>query len=71
MPDGQLASLLMSMKLNSTDVKSILDTSKKESNYQLACQKHFDITHPGHYDMDLKLVSIILYICLICLILSR
>lgn len=55
MPDGQLASLLMSMKLNSTDVKSILDTSKKESNYQLACQKHFDITHPGHYDMDLKL----------------
>ena len=23
----------------------------KSSNYQLACQKHFDVTHPGHQSM--------------------
>ena len=24
----------------------------KSGNYQLACQKHFDITHPGHSAMS-------------------
>jgi len=26
-------------------------TLAKTGNYQLACQKHFDITHPGHSAM--------------------
>lgn len=70
MPDNQLASLLMSLKLNNTDIKSIIETAKKESNYQLACQKHFDITHPGHYEMDLKLVRLFFYFSIFPLIVS-
>jgi hypothetical protein len=62
MGDNQLGSLLASMKIASTDVKEIV-TLAKSSNYQLACQKHFDITHPGHYDMDLKVVSLALFVC--------
>ncbi len=66
MPDGQLSSLLMSLKLNSTDAKDIM-TLAKTSNYQLACQKHFDITHPGHLEMDLKIVSFVRhYIIIVC-----
>ncbi len=60
MPDGQLNSLLLSLKLNSNDIKDIVGLAKS-SNYQLACQKHFDTTHPGHLEMDLKIVSVILF----------
>ena len=56
MPDGQLSSLLGSMKLSSPDVSEITQLAKT-SNYQLACQKHFDVVHPGHEKMDLKIVS--------------
>jgi DNA primase large subunit len=56
MPDNQVRSLLMNQKLGSTDVNEVVKMAK-EGNYQLACQKHFDITHPGHYEMDLKIVS--------------
>lgn len=56
MPDGQLTNLLASMKLNSNDVKDIVGLAKT-SNYQLACQKQFDVTHPGHLEMELKIVS--------------
>lgn len=40
------------MKLSSPDVNNILKLAKS-SNYQLACQKHFDVTHPDHLKMDL------------------
>lgn len=56
MGDNVLAGMLGGMKLSSSDVKEIV-TLAKTSNYQLACQKHFDITHPGHYDMQLPVVS--------------
>ena len=31
-------------------VKEIVALAKS-SNYQVACQKHFDVTHPGHQQM--------------------
>lgn len=52
MPDNQLAALLSSLQLNSSDVQDIVKTAKS-GNYQIACQKHFDITHPGHLQMAL------------------
>jgi hypothetical protein len=61
MPDNQVRSLLMNQKLGSTDVNEVVKMAK-EGNYQLACQKHFDITHPGHYEMDLKIVSLLFFL---------
>eukprot|EP01038_Epipyxis_sp_PR26KG_P013149 gene13149-17617_t len=52
--DAQLSGMLAAMKINSNDAKDILNLAKT-SNYQVACQKHFDVTHPGHGSMDLKL----------------
>lgn len=49
-PDNQLTALLSSLKLGATDVSEIAALAKS-SNYQLACQKHFDVTHPGHLNM--------------------
>lgn len=54
--DAQLASMLTSQKLGMSEVKEIVALAKGGS-YQLACQKHFDVTHPGHYQMDLKTVE--------------
>lgn len=56
MPDNQLAALLSSLQLNSSDVQDIVKTAKS-GNYQIACQKHFDITHPGHLQMSLQVHS--------------
>mmetsp|Transcript_16242 Transcript_16242/g.24464 ORF Transcript_16242/g.24464 Transcript_16242/m.24464 type:complete len:492 (-) Transcript_16242:202-1677(-) len=53
MPEGQLSSLLNSLKIGSADVNEIMRLTRS-SNYQLACQHHFDVTHPGHLQMDLK-----------------
>ena len=47
MPDNQLSSLLSSLKLSAPDVTEIAALAKT-SNYQIACQRHFDVTHPGH-----------------------
>ena len=47
MPDNQLSSLLSSLKLSAPDVTEIAALAKS-SNYQIACQRHFDVTHPGH-----------------------
>lgn len=56
-PDNQLTALLSSLKLGATDVSEIAALAKS-SNYQLACQKHFDVTHPGHLSMpELKVTS--------------
>lgn len=50
--DQQLASQLQGLKLSSPDVKEILRLSKS-GDYQIACQRHFDATHPGHLSMAL------------------
>jgi DNA primase large subunit len=50
--DQQLVAQLNGMKLSSPDVNDIMKLAKS-SNYQLACQKHFDVTHPDHLKMDL------------------
>ena len=52
MKDSQLASLLGSLSIAPNDVNNIVATAKK-SNYQVACQMHFDAVHPGHSKMDL------------------
>jgi len=50
--DQQLISQLNGLKLAGSDVQEIFKLAKS-SNYQLACQKHFDVTHPDHMKMDL------------------
>jgi uncharacterized linocin/CFP29 family protein len=35
-------------------VKEIVTLAKSGGNYQLACQKHFDVTHPEHSQMDIR-----------------
>ena len=52
MKDSQLASMLSSLSIAPNDVNNIVTTAKK-SNYQVACQMHFDAVHPGHAKMDL------------------
>mmetsp|Transcript_21947 Transcript_21947/g.36751 ORF Transcript_21947/g.36751 Transcript_21947/m.36751 type:complete len:529 (+) Transcript_21947:67-1653(+) len=51
--DSQLAAMLGSLKLGAQEVSDVSQLAKS-GNYQLACQKHFDITHPDHLSMDLK-----------------
>jgi DNA primase large subunit len=53
MPENQLASLLSSLQIQPSDVQDIVKTAKS-GNYQIACQKHFDVTHPGHLQMTLQ-----------------
>lgn len=31
----------------------------REGKYQVACQMHFDATHPGHLGMNLETVSLL------------
>jgi hypothetical protein len=47
--------LSMSLSLCVYQTTEIVRLAKSQ-NYQLACQKHFDVTHPGHLQMDLKTV---------------
>ena len=56
--DGQLVAMLGALKIGGQETKEIV-TLAKTSNYQLACQKHFDFTHPGHQQMDVKNVRTI------------
>lgn len=51
MSDSQLAGLLNGLKLGGSDVKDIVGVAKS-GNYQLACLKHFDVTHPGYQTME-------------------
>jgi hypothetical protein len=48
-------SLSLSLSLCVYQTTEIVRLAKSQ-NYQLACQKHFDVTHPGHLQMDLKMV---------------
>ena len=54
--DSQLGLLLSQMKIGSEATREIVNLAKT-SNYQLACQKHFDVTHPNFQALDLKMVS--------------
>lgn len=62
-PDHVLISLLNQEKLSPEQIRDIVATAKSNNHsaavaaaaaasgimtYQLACQKHFDITHPDH-----------------------
>jgi DNA primase large subunit len=51
--ENQLASSLSSLQLNPSDVQDIVNTAKS-GNFQIACQKHFDLTHPGHLQLPMK-----------------
>lgn len=55
MSESQLSSLLSGMKIgNSVEVAGIVDLAKKGGHYGLACQKHFDLTHPDHAHMKIS-----------------
>jgi hypothetical protein len=62
MPDTQLGSLLVSLKIGAADAKEIVSIAKS-GHYQVACQKHFDVTHPQHETLGLKNVSEVFLIC--------
>ncbi len=55
MGDRQLEATLGSLKLGAPQIREIVGLAKS-SNYQLACQKHFDITHPDHQEIDPKVM---------------
>ena len=47
--DVQLTSMLSALKIGGNEVKEIVDKAKKEGHYQIACQRHFEITHPDSF----------------------
>jgi DNA primase large subunit len=44
--DQQLTAMLGSLKIGGNDVKEIVQKAKVEGHYQIACQRHFEVTHP-------------------------
>ncbi len=55
MGESQLTALLSSMKIGSAaDVGEMVSLSKNGGHFGLSCQKHFDLTHPGHQAMGLS-----------------
>ena len=53
MPDSQLAAMLNSLRIGPNETKEIVGTAKA-GHYQVACQLHFDTTHPGYQQMSLN-----------------
>lgn len=60
MSESQLSALLTSLKIsnNNNDVIDIVTLAKGSNgqsgqHYGLACQKHFDITHPDHLKLNI------------------
>jgi DNA primase large subunit len=53
MPENQLVSLLGSLSIGGKDLQDIMG-KVKNGHYQIACQLHFDITHPDHLNMQLQ-----------------
>ena len=47
--DVQLTSMLGALKIGGNEVKSIVEKAKREGHYQLACQMHFEVTHPESF----------------------
>lgn len=54
MSESHLTSLLRAQHLSEPNVTQIMELAK-HSHYQQACQHHFDVVHPGHNNMDLKM----------------
>lgn len=54
--DAQLGTLLMGLKIDGSEAAEIGKIARAGS-FQLACQRHFDVTHPGHLAMNLASVS--------------
>jgi len=61
MSENQLSGLLTSLKIsnNLSDVNDIVTLAKGGNgnaghHYGLACQKHFDLTHPDHQKMGIS-----------------
>ncbi len=52
MPENQLVSLLGSLSIGGKDLQDIVG-KVKGGHFQVACQYHFDITHPEHQKMQL------------------
>ena len=50
--DKQLSLLLQGLKISLNETQDIVTTAK-QGHYQIACLKHFEVTHPGHQGMDL------------------
>ena len=51
--DSQLLAQLQGMKLGGPDIKEIMDLART-NNFQVACQKHFDVAHPTHRQYNIK-----------------
>lgn len=47
-PDNLLLTLLTQQGVALNDAKEMVAMAKAQQNPQLACQRHFDLTHPGH-----------------------
>jgi Eukaryotic and archaeal DNA primase, large subunit len=57
MSDGQLGATLSTLKVPVNDVKEIVKL-KEGGHFQVACQRHFEVTHADREIMDkLQLVS--------------
>lgn len=54
MGDNQLVNTLLALKISPSDTKDIV-TLAKSGSPQLACAKHFEITHPGYQSMQLQM----------------
>jgi len=52
MPENQLVSMLGSLSIGGKDLQDIMG-KVKGGHYRVACQQHFDITHPDHQNMKL------------------
>jgi DNA primase large subunit len=50
LPESQLAAQLQGLNLGGKEVHDMMALVKGH-NYQLACQKHFDLTHPDHHKL--------------------
>jgi DNA primase large subunit len=48
MSNNNLINSLSNLKIAPNDIKEMVTRAKDQGHYQLACQKHFDISHPDH-----------------------
>ena len=50
--DANLSALLGKLKIGSVSDRDAIMALKKEGNFQLACQKQFEVSHPGAASVD-------------------
>jgi DNA primase large subunit len=53
-----LSQLLLQLKVGTSVDRQAIVRLKKENQFQLACQKHFEVTHPGASSMDIPLDNV-------------